>query len=130
MSGAGRGGGEGAGVERGELWWRRGEVARWWGSRSRQREAMGSVPVTNPRPAARHSSCSAPLQLGIQSATRSTHRRWPTCISFATFGEEKSTTTRLPSYPLGAQLAMPLRSMLRAAGAGAGAGAGASSGIV
>lgn len=22
-------------------------------------------------------------------------RRWPTCISFATFGDEKSTTTRL-----------------------------------
>lgn len=29
--------------------------------------------------------------------TRPTHRRCPTCISLATLGEEKSTTTRLPA---------------------------------
>ena len=39
-------------------------------------------------------------------------RRWPTCISLATFGEEKSTTARdTPAGRLGAQVEGPSTSM-------------------
>mmetsp|Transcript_29165 Transcript_29165/g.74825 ORF Transcript_29165/g.74825 Transcript_29165/m.74825 type:complete len:215 (-) Transcript_29165:456-1100(-) len=40
---------------------------------------------------------------------RMVERRWPTCISFATLGEEKSTTTRC--FTAGAHVLMPFLSM-------------------
>lgn len=52
-----------------------------------RRQRSGPVPR-----AGRHCAGGAYLQM---VSPRIVERRWPTCISFATFGDEKSTTTRL-----------------------------------
>ncbi|PNH03702.1 hypothetical protein TSOC_010223 [Tetrabaena socialis] len=73
------------------------------------------APVLNPQPQPSRGGPAHRLgpssSIASSSASGSLHR-CPTCISLATLGLLKSTTTRLPPYPVGAQLARPLVSMV------------------
>ena len=86
---------------------------------------MPSSRAGDPRVVPRCLTASAPPALSwpITQPQPSPHRRCPTCISLATLGEEKSTTTRCPAKPAGAHDATPSRSMLQGReGAARGAG--------